>query len=152
VQAALTTFSPDGITVDVAAEDAKERFNIPAELHYTKDIDGLAPDNAWTGSIFINPPHGNTDDEKWVDRLALEVQSGCVDEAIIVIPVRTDAACFDKLVQLSASFVFVRARHANPAPFPVLVAYVGHRHDPFALAFRELGAVLRPAEATWSLR
>lgn len=138
--------------MDVAAEDTSERFNVPAELHYTQAIDGLAPDNAWTGSVFVNPPHGKIDDDKWVDRLALEVQSGAVDEGVIVLPARTDAPCFDTLVGLSASFVFLRARHDDPAPFPVMVAYVGHRHDQFALAVRKLGPVLRPAEATWSAR
>lgn len=152
ITATLACFaSSRGITLDPAAETSTDgRFNIPADLHYTKEIDGLSKANEWLGSVYLNPPYGAREMEHWIERLSEEFFSEAIAEAIVLIPARTDTACFRRLVTLPTVFVFVSGRlhfsgHKSGAPFPSLIAYVGHNHEPFVEAFCDIGPILYPA-------
>lgn len=147
IEAAERVFGTDGITLDPASEPAAS--NVPAELHYTPEIDGLAAENKWVGSVFLNPPSNSGEVELWLGRLTAEMASGEVEESIVLLPAQTEKLFFRKLVDLSASIVFVTGKlkfagHKKCAPFSSLVAYAGPRHREFAKAFGPLGSLLRP--------
>lgn len=52
--------------------------NVPAEIHYTKEIDGLGV--MWWGNVFLNPPYSNP--LPFLETLALNLETGSTKAAI----------------------------------------------------------------------
>jgi phage N-6-adenine-methyltransferase len=119
-----------------------------ALAHFTPAEDGLA--KPWTsdGLVYVNPPYGRAM-RLWMRKLRDEHQSGRVDEAILLIPARTDTAAWAQYVALDAIAVAfwhgrIRFRRAPAgAPFPSAFVYYGFRPRAFRDAFREHASIMR---------
>lgn len=122
-----------------------DEANIPANDYYTAAIDGLA--QRWHGRVYMNPPYGD-DIPPWIDRLVQAYEGGEIDEAIALLPARTDTNWFQPL--WSHVFCFIKGRLKfkgadGGAPFPSVVVYMGPDVDGFKDAFNDIGAIVRAA-------
>lgn len=109
--------------------------------------DGLTLDWSGRGLTFCNPPYGR-DIGQWLAKLAT------ADEAIALVPARTDTRWFHAHAWTADAIVFVERRlhfsgATTPAPFPSAIYYLARRDrdinpdlDLFAKCFRHLGKVL----------
>ena len=115
-----------GFTLDpcAAAETAK------CAKYYTPSEDGLARD--WTGeTVFCNPPYGR-DQDAWIQKRSEHGASGGV--AVMLLPVRTDAARFHNMILGKAEIRFIRGRlkfgkAKNSAPFPSMIVIFRSRNE-----------------------
>ena len=123
--------------------------NVPAMEHYTKDSDGLSKE--WRGRVFMNPPYGD-EIGQWTRKLADEVASGRVTEAIALLPARTDTAWWYNLITdrrywcvvhlLKGRLKFGDAE--SGAPFPSALVYFGDRRVEFVEELRADGVSYQP--------
>jgi hypothetical protein len=113
-------------------------YNVPALNHLTADDDGLSKE--WTGRVYMNPPYGDGIG-KWIAKLREEYDAGRVQEAIALIPARTDTQWFQPLFEYPCCFVSGRLKFSNSgsAPFPSVLVYLGVSWEKFASTFREIG-------------
>lgn len=97
---------------------------------------GLAA--TWRGHVFLNPPYGRGIGA-WIRKAITEP----LDEAILLIPARTDTRWFQPL--FDHTILFIRGRlhfsEGGPATFPSVLVYIGPRREAFASAFADLGRV-----------
>lgn len=103
--------------------------NIPAEVHFTKDENGLT--KPWFGRIYMNPPYGR-DIKDWVLKLIEEYQKGNVEEAIALVPARIDTewfAAFDPHPWCGVKGRLKFSDNPNSAPFPSAIFYLGRDED-----------------------
>lgn len=117
------------------------KANVPSRKHFTESDDGLT--HPWNGRVYMNPPYGDVIG-LWVSKLANEVSSKRVKEAIALVPARTDTEWWQSLRDTSVCLVKGRLKfsgHENSAPFPSAVAYFGGRRAMFARYFGDLGDV-----------
>ena len=117
------------------------RPHVPARHHFTKAENGLARE--WVGRVYMNPPYGNVIGQ-WVKRLINFYAAGDVQEAIALLPARTDPRWFAPLWDYPLCFVRGRLRFVggpNSAPFPSVIAYCGTDIDRFADHFGDLGRI-----------
>ena len=124
--------------------DSTSEPNVPATVHYTTEEDGLS--QPWAGRVYLNPPYGR-EIGKWTERLQHEYESGCVTEAIALLPARTDTEWFQKLREYARCFLHGRLRFSDcetSAPFPSVVFYLGNERSRFAKTFGKLGDVCVP--------
>ena len=101
--------------------------NVKAEYYYTEETDGLA--NKWWGKVYMNSPYGR-EIKVWVQKLADEFWHGDVDQAIALVPVRTDTQWWETLVQRASCVLFLRGRlqfkgAPTSAPFPSALVCLG---------------------------
>lgn len=109
--------------------------------------DGLALDWSGRGLTFCNPPYGR-DINRWLAKLTT------ADEAIALVPARTDTRWFHAHAWTADAIVFVERRlhfsgASTPAPFPSAIYYLARRDrdinpdlDLFTKCFGHLGKVL----------
>ena len=131
-----------GVDLDPCS-NSKDAPNVPARVHYTKADDGLS--RPWHGRVYLNPPYGDAIGA-WVDRLVMAYRTSEITEAIALLPARTDTAWFQPLYAYPLCFVRGRLRFVgaeNSAPFPSAIAYLGNDLDRFALAFGDMGRIVR---------
>lgn len=124
--------------------NSHENPRVPAATHYTEADDGLS--RPWHGRVFLNPPYGRTIGD-WVDKLATEFHAGRVDEAIALVPARTDTAWWRALPARLICFTSGRltfSDHDTPAPFPSAVVYLGAGPGSFVRHFSALGPLYAP--------
>lgn len=115
--------------------------NVPARQRFTEADSGL--ERPWSGRVYMNPPYGKTIAE-WMAKLHDEHEAGNVQEAIALVPARTDTEWWLSLRDTVVCLVRGRLRFsgsANSAPFPSAVAYFGERREDFAAAFDDLGDI-----------
>lgn len=127
-----------GIDLDPCADSERA---VPATYHYTKEDDGLA--QKWSGRVYMNPPYGSAIGE-WVRKLKEEYERGEVEEAIALVPARTDTEWFSVLRMYPRLFVKGRlkfSQHQNSAPFPSCLFYFGDNGQKFVEAFEGVGDV-----------
>ncbi len=130
------------IDVDPAS-NSKDTPNVPAITRYTEDDDGLA--QLWKGRVFLNPPYGREIGE-WIEKLVQEYRDGNIQEAIALVPGRTDTQWFRVLFDYPLCFISGRVRYSDgegAAPFPSVLVYMGTRIDDFVAAFKHRGPVLK---------
>lgn len=126
------------IDTDPCSND-KTNPNVPTGVHYDEHDDGLS--QQWKGRVYMNPPYGRQIVD-WVRRLCDQYRDESVAEAIALLPARTYTEWFALLRDYPRCFVRGRLRfsgHANTAPFPSMVVYLGHNVDRFRAAFDDLG-------------
>lgn len=126
------------IDLDPCADSTK---GVPALNHFLREDDGLAL--VWAGRVYMNPPYG-TEIVKWVKKLVLEHNQGDVNEAIALVPARTDTQWFSLMRAYPRCFIRGRLKfsgHENSAPFPSAVFYLGANRPRFVEIFSELGDV-----------
>jgi phage N-6-adenine-methyltransferase len=115
--------------------------NIPAQCVYTEEDNGLS--HAWFGTVYMNPPYGDVIKE-WVEKLASDYEDGHLQEAIALLPARTDTQWFRRLRDYPRCFVWGRLRFSdatNSAPFPSMVVYLGENVETFTDIFSDIGDV-----------
>jgi len=114
---------------------------IPAAQHFTQAEDGLR--QLWGGRVYMNPPYGREIGD-WVEHLCKQYELGEVDEAIALVPARTDTKWFRRFRAYPRCFVWGRLRfsgHETGAPFPSMVVYLGRYWRKFLAAFSDIGDV-----------
>lgn len=101
--------------------------NAKCAKHYTKEDDGLSQD--WKGeTVYCNPPYGR-EMPKWIKKCYEHFMGG--DDAVMLIPARTDTKAFHEYIYGKAEIRFIRGRlkfggaKAN-APFPSMVVVYKH--------------------------
>ena len=77
------------------------------EQHYTIKDDGLS--KTWQGNVFMNPPYGK-DIKKWVSKFVKEWDSGNIQNAILLVPVKSDTKWWYELVTRSCCWCGIRGR------------------------------------------
>lgn len=126
--------------------NSHESPNIPARYHFTQDDDGLA--QMWLGKVYMNPPYGREIVE-WVEKLVKSHEGGEVEEAIALVPARTDTQWWALLRDYPVCFVRGRLKFGgaeNGAPFPSAVFYLGDEIDKFYYSFCGIGDIWQRVE------
>lgn len=117
--------------------------HIPAEKHYTIADNGL--NHNWYGKIYVNPPYGETIG-LWIDKVIEEYSNGNIEQAVLLLPARTDTKWFRKLNKHLLCFVNGRLKfsgHNNSAPFPNVIVGVGCNENDFINVFGKMGDVYK---------
>jgi phage N-6-adenine-methyltransferase len=131
-----------GIELDPCTDESNP---CGAERFYTEATDGLA--QPWQArSCYVNSPYGR-EIGLWQTKLVEEYQRGNVDEAITLVPARTDTKWWSGLAEYPACFLRGRLQFndcGQSAPFPSALVYLGDNWQGFAKAFGELGIVYLP--------
>ena len=112
---------------------------VPADKYYTAIDDGLT--QQWNGKVFLNPPYGRQIGQ-WTTKLDSEYHKGNVDDAILLVPARTDTKWFNDIADHPFCLVTGRvyfSNCANSAPFPSVLFYLGDNNSGFAEFFQGLG-------------
>lgn len=136
------------IDLDPCSNAQGEEANIPAEIHLTKERDGLK--RRWGGKVYMNPPYGR-EVVDWINKIQSEIASGYISEAIILIAARTDTQWFNSLVKSRYVWCAIEGRLSftgpnavkNSAPFPSALFYYGDRVQDFYHAFKCFGPICR---------
>lgn len=95
----------------------------------------------WEGRVFVNPPYGRV-----IGRWIVKAMTEEVDELILLVPARTDAAWFQSLFGHTICFIRGRLRFSGSkwnAPFPCALVYRGPRFDAFTAVFSHRGSIVR---------
>lgn len=105
--------------LDIAASDDNHK----CERYYTKETDGLAHKDEWSGTVWCNPPYGR-EIGNWVKACSEYRGGGCV----MLLPARTDTKWFHDYIYTNerAEIRFIKGRlhfnnSKNSAPFPSMV-------------------------------
>lgn len=136
-------FTPPDLLADVAAFLGADYFDpCPARREGERIEDGLGL--SWSGKrVFCNPPYGRVIG-RWVDKAMTED----VDEIVLLLPSRTGAAWFQRLLAgdgLVLLLIAGRLRFSGAvwnAPFDSVLAYRRPRVSGFVNVFGRRGAVL----------
>jgi phage N-6-adenine-methyltransferase len=111
---------------------------VPAGDYFTAATDGLV--QQWHGRVYMNPPYGD-EIAPWVDRMVQAFEGEEIDEAIALLPARTDTNWFRPLFDYTIAFIRGRLRFSgaeNSAPFPSVVVYLGPDREGFIEAFEDI--------------
>lgn len=129
------------IDLDPCAEVAAVH-NVPATTHLTIEDDGL--EYGWRGRVFANPPYSRVQD--FAEKVATE--AGNIDEAIILVPARTETRWWRTIPASHVCFFHGRLKFIpasgeadGSATFPSAALYVGQTWLRFAEAFSDLGYI-----------
>jgi phage N-6-adenine-methyltransferase len=130
-------------TIDLdPCSNSRTHPNVPASHYYTEDDDGLA--QRWCArTVYMNPPYGRIIGA-WVDKLCASYRNHDVEEAIALVPARTDTAWFQQFRDYDMCLIDGRLKFGeaeNSAPFPSVVFYLGSNIDRFCDAFEHIGDV-----------
>lgn len=121
--------------------------NLPAEVAYTIDEDGL--NQSWGGRVYMNPPYGPGVNQ-WFIKLAALLESNEVQEAVVLWKASTDTKAWATLISCSDRVCFIKGRlkfydcvkKANcPAPFPSIICYAGRDVTRFSEIFSKFGQI-----------
>lgn len=116
---------------------------VPANQHYTHETDGLSQE--WYGRVYMNPPYGR-EIVKWTQKALTEYHKGRINEAVLLLPARTDTQWFQMLAEYPWCAVRGRLKfsgHQNSAPFPSALFYLGpvERYTAFIETFCGIGVI-----------
>lgn len=121
--------------------NSEESPNVPAALHYTEDMDGLARE--WNGRVYMNPPYGDVIGD-WAKKLVGEYRAGRVTQALALVPARTDTQWFREFREFPRCFIIGRLKFGNAengATFPSVVINLGCDRQKFMDTFGAIGDV-----------
>lgn len=130
------------ISVDPCS-NSRERPNVPAEVLWTKEDDGLS--QPWHGNVYMNPPYGD-EIGPWVERMVDLYRAQTIDQAIALLPGRIDTAWFQPLYDYPMCNVRGRVKFQNAensAPFPSVIVYLGADEQGFIDTFKQLGPIVK---------
>lgn len=120
---------------------------VSAETIYTAEDDGLVKD--WAGKLWMNPPYDSSLVGKFIEKLALSVESGAVTEALVLVNNATETKWFSRLASVSSFFCFPTGRvkfwHPSKESTPLqgqAIAYIGHSGESFFNEFKKFGFVV----------
>lgn len=135
------------IDLDPCSNAKGESANVPAYYHYTAADDGLA--QPWHGRVYMNPPYGD-EISAWTSRLLQAYADQEIDEAIALLPARTDTVWFRPLMAHRCCFVHGRLKFSeskDSAPFPSVIVYLGPDRENFVEYFGDIGTIMQKYEA-----
>ncbi|WP_422759564.1 DNA N-6-adenine-methyltransferase [Microcoleus anatoxicus] len=123
---------------------------IPAAVRYYKNDDGLAPQNIWNKTVFINPPF--SDPLPWVERCCLEIARGNVSAAIMLLKSGTvsNVGTGELISRYASAVCHWRGRinflnddgyAVKGSDFDCVLVYFGDRLDLFRKAFAGRGTI-----------
>lgn len=123
---------------------------VPASVRYFKDDDGLAECNAWTRTVFANPPF--SDPFPWVKRCCFEIARGTVSAAVMLLKagVVSNVGAGELISKYASAVCHWRGRidflndEGNPvkgSDFDCVLVYFGDRLDLFRKAFAGRGTI-----------
>lgn len=125
------------IDLDPAADAAKR---IPASKHFTAVDNGLSASRKWHGKVFLCPPVDENLISKFASRLLKRYLARCVDEAILIVPCRTDQHWFRAMRTCMRSFIAKpEFGSVDGMPEPIVAIYLGDRTARFYDEFERLG-------------
>jgi hypothetical protein len=120
---------------------------VKAHRFFDREQDGLA--HGWYGRVYLNPPYGD-EIGQWTAHLDEEYATGNVDQAIALLPARTDTQWFQPLFAYPRCWVRGRLRFGDgkeSAPFPSVLVYFGPHVERFREVFGEIGYVDVPVQS-----
>ncbi len=136
------------IDLDPCAERANEH-NVPAKKHFS--IGDCSLQREWQGRVYMNPPYGKTSDDPvqaWMEKIAGEIRSGRVQEAIVLWRASTDTDAWviitevtEKICMIHHRLTFGAETNTGPAPFPSIAFYHGPKANLFHKVFMKLGQI-----------
>jgi phage N-6-adenine-methyltransferase len=77
-----------------------------AAKYFTKVENGLS--QPWHGRVFVNPPY--SDPEPWIVKAVKEVEYGCTERVVMLLPAAIDTGWYHRFVIPNADVVPVRGR------------------------------------------
>ncbi|GIL79511.1 hypothetical protein Vretimale_18344 [Volvox reticuliferus] len=160
-----------GGTIDLdPASDEKANEAVKAIKYYSADDDGLAPENPWSGKIFINPPAGMLGSEPmqglFLERAIRECNvAPTTTECLLLLKAAVGQRWFGRVFDQPHCWLAERPSKKGSAaaaaaaasaggdcggkgPRGMVVVYVGRRVQDFCTHFGELGHI--PGLNTWS--
>jgi hypothetical protein len=127
------------------ASSVRAQEVVRADVFYTVEDDGLA--QPWRGRVWLNPPYASELIKKFAAKVRRHVESGDVDEAIILVNNATETRWFRDLVSVASAIVFPESRvkfwKANGdigAPLQgQAFIYIGENELAFLAEFKQYG-------------
>lgn len=134
------------IDLDPASSD-KAQVVVMAEEYFTEADDGLTQN--WSGRVWLNPPYAQPAISHFADKMVAEIETGRVDQAIMLTHNYTDTAWFQKLAKAATAICFTRGRVKFVSPTGDVAAptqgqaffYFGTDAGAFTKTFRHIGFV-----------
>lgn len=112
---------------------------------FTEQDDGLAM--VWQArTVYMNPPYGREIGD-WTESLVNSYERGHIDEAIALLPARTDTQWWQGIAAYPVCFIKGRLRFndvTQSAPFPSALIYLGYRWERFWDSFQDIGLIYLP--------
>ncbi len=137
-------FTPPDLLADIHAFLGDYYDPCPARAEGERIESGLW--QSWAGQrVYVNPPYGRA-----IGRWVIKAMTEPVDELVLLVPARTDAAWFQSLFEHSICFIRGRLRFSgahNSAPFPSALVYRGPCVTAFCDAFASRGVIVRRVAA-----
>lgn len=133
--------------LDPASCEAAQK-RVKARRFYTKEQNGLT--HPWYGCVWLNPPYERALISRFVSKLLVELASGRVTAAIMLVDNCTDTAWFRKAARAAAVICFTEGRIqfimpdggiAGSPPRGQALFYFGSDADKFMKHFAGLGLV-----------
>lgn len=113
-----------------------------AARFFTEVDDGLS--KVWTArTVYMNPPYGR-EIGLWTFSLVDNFRHGHIDEAVALLPARTDTQWWQEIGAYPVCFVRGRLRFNDcnqSAPFPSALIYLGNDGQRFKDAFGDIGLI-----------
>lgn len=139
--------SSDRFTLDPCS-NSKDNPNIPAEVHYTIDDNGLL--KHWTGNIFVNPPFSKGLINQFVEKIIESYKKGAV--IIAITHANTSSTWASELLEpASVCFPYKRVNYLLPdgtvkkgADFDSMIVCLARNHGVhrrFNQIYKKLGVV-----------
>lgn len=124
-----------------------------ANNFYTPAENGLAHPWIGLGPVFMNPPYGR-EISAWTERLWVSVAGNGNEEALVLLPARTDTKWWHRDIASADAVCFLkgRVRFVDPVTgfqlpgagkFPSAVPYWGPNAERFVEVFGPLGWIVR---------
>jgi phage N-6-adenine-methyltransferase len=144
-----------GIDCDPASCEIANK-TVMAKKFYGEEDDGLK--QAWGQRVWLNPPYAQPLIMEFSDALASKVESGEVQEAIVVVNNATETYWFNRLLDVASAACFPKGRikfiNEDGIPSTGLqgsaILYVGQNAERFSEEFKKFGRILY-AEKAWTI-
>jgi hypothetical protein len=133
------------IDLDPATSELAQTV-VKAKRYYTIADDGLS--KPWHGKTFLNPSYERGEIEKWVDKLLVEIASGRVPEAVLLVHSKINSPWFRKAFAESSclcsaekriKFLSPTKKNADRPISGSAFMYYGKHIKRFQTAFKSFG-------------
>ena len=129
---------------------------VKCNTYYSLEDDGLSHD--WFGNVFMNPPYGR-EIKTWVSKFISEWESDHIQNAILLVPVKSDTAWWRNLVTRSwcwcgingrVTFISPSGSSSNVGTFAsalILFTRSNTTGREFILSMRDIGLIWKQFES-----
>lgn len=147
-----------GIDLDPASCELANR-TVKATYYYTEQDNGLL--HPWNGRVWLNPPYGRINGKgasvikMFVTKCIREFEAGNIEQAVLLITVRTDASWFQSLWEHTICFTDHLLHFYKPSGdgvvydgqwghfFGTAFVYMGKNEQRFIDIFSEFGTIAK---------